>query len=55
MILWVGYMMKVPMPAIVALTSIINAKAFIEVAISCVIIEIVLSRKRIREALAEFR
>jgi uncharacterized membrane protein len=55
MILWVGYVMKVPMPAIVALTSIINAKAFIEVAISCVIIEIVLSRKRIREALAEFR
>jgi len=42
--------MNVPFPAIIAFTSIINVKAFLEVAISCVIIEIILSRKVIRDS-----
>jgi riboflavin transporter FmnP len=54
-ILWVGYVLKVPLPAIVAFTSIVNVKAFLEVAISCVIIEIILSRSVIRERLAKLR
>jgi riboflavin transporter FmnP len=54
-ILWVGYVLKVPLPAIIAFTSIVNAKAFLEVAISCVIIEIILSRRGIRESFAKLR
>jgi riboflavin transporter FmnP len=32
-IFWVGYVMNVPLPAIIAFTSIINVKAFLEVAV----------------------
>jgi len=55
MIFWVGYILQVPLPAIIAFTSIVNAKAFIEVAISGLIIEIILSRSQIRDALAKLR
>jgi len=54
-ILWVGYVLMVPLPAIIAFTSIVNVKAFIEVAIACVIIELILSKRVVKEWIAKLR
>ena len=54
-IFWVGYVMGVPLPAIIGFTSIVNIKAVIEVAISCTIIEILISREAVKNMFLRFR
>jgi len=55
MILWSGFMMGIPLIALVPIIVTVNAKAFVEVFLDSLVIELLLGRDDIRKSLGSFR
>jgi hypothetical protein len=49
-----GFISKVPLATLIPLIATINIKAFIEVAISSLIVEVLLRRPEVKQALSTF-
>jgi hypothetical protein len=55
MLVWSGFLMGVPLVALVPIIATVNAKAFVEVFLDSLVIELLLSREDLKKSLESFR
>lgn len=55
MVLWSGFIMGIPLIALVPIIVMVNAKAFVEVFLDSLVIELLLGREDLKKSLESFR